>query len=174
MESAAPLPRRIDALLTDRPRVLLRGEAGAGKTTLLWWLAAHASARTLADGLAPLNGLVPFVVPLRTLRARGVTFPGPAELSSAAGLVVDAAPEGWAGRFLEAGRALLLVDGLDEVPPEDREQAHSWLSQLLARYPETRCVATVRPSAVEPDRLRSEGFEELRLLPMRNEDIRRS
>lgn len=166
-----PLPQRIDTLLTDRPRVLLRGEAGAGKTTLLWWLAAHASARTLDDDLAPLNGLVPFVVPLRTLRARGGGFPGPAELSGSAGLVVDAAPEGWAGRVLESGRALLLVDGLDEVPPEDREQAHDWLSQLLRRYPETRCVATVRPLAVEPDWLRSEGFTELRLLPMRNEDI---
>ncbi|MFE8915099.1 NACHT domain-containing protein [Streptomyces globisporus] len=166
-----PLPRRIDDLLADRPRVLLRGEAGAGKTTLLWWLAAHASARTLDDALAPLNGLIPFVVPLRTLRARGATFPGPAELSGAAGLVVDTAPEGWAGRVLESGRALLLVDGLDEVPPEEREQAHSWLSQLLARYPDTRCVVTVRPLAVEPDWLRSESFAELRLLPMRNEDI---
>ncbi|WNF27719.1 NACHT domain-containing protein [Streptomyces sp. C11-1] len=166
-----PLPQRIDALLTSRPRALLRGEAGAGKTTLLWWLAAHASARTLDDDLAPLNGLVPFVVPLRTLRARGVTFPGPAELSGAAGLVVDTAPEGWAGRVLASGRALLLVDGLDEVPPEDREQAHTWLTHLLARYPDTRCVATVRPLAVEPDWLRSEGFAELRLLPMRNEDI---
>ncbi|MFF3032635.1 NACHT domain-containing protein [Streptomyces rubiginosohelvolus] len=166
-----PLPRRIDDLLADRPRVLLRGDAGAGKTTLLWWLAAHASARTLGDALAPLNGLVPFVVPLRTLRARGMTFPRPAELSGAAGLAVDTAPEGWAGRVLEAGRALLLVDGLDEVPPEEREQAHDWLSQLLRRYPETRCVVTVRPLAVEPDWLRSEGFAELRLLPMRNEDI---
>ncbi|MFF8986182.1 NACHT domain-containing protein [Streptomyces globisporus] len=166
-----PLPRRIDDLLADRPRVLLRGDAGAGKTTLLWWLAAHASARTLDDDLAPLNGLVPFVVPLRTLRARGGGFPGPAELSGAAGLVVDTAPEGWAGRVMEAGRALLLVDGLDEVPPEEREQAHDWLSQLLRRYPETRCVVTVRPLAVEPDWLRSERFAELRLLPMRNEDI---
>ncbi|WP_456317045.1 NACHT domain-containing protein [Streptomyces griseus] len=170
-EQAPPLPQRIDALLADRPRVLLRGEAGAGKTTLLWWLAAHASARTLGDAPAPLNGLIPFVVPLRTLRARGVTFPGPAELSGAAGLVVDTAPEGWAGRVLESGRALLLVDGLDEVPPEEREQAHTWLAQLLARYPNTRCVTTVRPLAVEPDWLRSEGFAKLRLLPMRNEDI---
>ncbi|MEU9929903.1 NACHT domain-containing protein [Streptomyces anulatus] len=170
-EAAPPLPQRIDALLADRPRVLLRGEAGAGKTTLLWWLAAHASARTLSDALAPLNGLIPFVVPLRTLRARGGTFPGPAELSGAAGLVIDAAPEGWAGRVLASGRALLLVDGLDEVPPEEREQAHSWLAQLLDRYPDTRCVATVRPLAVEADWLRSEGFGELRLLPMRNEDI---
>ncbi|MEV1048992.1 NACHT domain-containing protein [Streptomyces sp. NPDC049916] len=166
-----PLPQRIDDLLAGHPRVLLRGEAGAGKTTLLWWLAAHASARTLEDHLAPLNGLVPLVVPLRTLHAHGGPFPNPSELPGAAGLVVDSAPEGWASRVLASGRALLLADGLDEVPPEDREQAHTWLARLLARYPDTRCVATVRPLAVEPDWLRSEGFTELRLLPMRTEDI---
>ncbi|MEU9617857.1 NACHT domain-containing protein [Streptomyces sp. NPDC087228] len=164
-------PQRIDALLSDRPRVLLRGDAGAGKTTLLWWLAAHASARTLGSRLAALNGLVPFVVPLRTLRAQGGTFPAPAQLPAAARLVIDEAPEGWVGRVLESGRALLLVDGLDEVPQDDREQAHDWLSRLLDRYPGIRCVATVRPLAVEPDWLMSQGFEELRLLPMRNEDV---
>ncbi|MEL5959016.1 NACHT domain-containing protein [Streptomyces sp. CLV115] len=164
-------PTRIDALLPDRPRVLLRGEAGAGKTTLLWWLAAHASAGTLDARLAPLNGLVPFVVPLRTLRARGGTFPAPAQLPDAARLVIDTAPEGWVGRVLESGRALLLVDGLDEVPQDDREQAHEWLSRLLDRYPDIRCVATVRPLAVEPGWLDSQGFEELRLLPMGDRDI---
>ncbi|MGW1410002.1 NACHT domain-containing protein [Streptomyces sp. NPDC002403] len=169
--TAAPPPQRIDTLLPDRPRVLLRGDAGAGKTTLLWWLAAHASAGTLGPQLAPLNGLVPFVVPLRTLRAEGGTFPAPAQLPDAARLVIDAAPEGWVGRVLESGRALLLVDGLDEVPRDDREQAHEWLSRLLARYPDIRCVATVRPLAVEPGWLTSQDFEELRLLPMRDEDI---
>ncbi len=49
------------------------------------------------------------------------------------------------------------------MPPEDREQAHNWLSRLLARYPDTRCVATVRPLAVGLDWLRSDGFEALRL-----------
>ncbi|MFF8709840.1 NACHT domain-containing protein [Streptomyces sp. NPDC015184] len=166
-----PAPRRIDSLLPDRPRVLLRGDAGAGKTTLLWWLAAHASAGTLSPELAPLNGLVPFVVPLRTLRAEGGTFPSPAQLPDAARLVVDRAPEGWVGRVLESGRALLLVDGLDEVPGEDREQAHQWLSRLLDRYPDIRCVATVRPLAVEPGWLGSQDFEELRLLPMGDRDI---
>lgn len=168
MDSA---PQRIDTLLASRPRVLIRGEAGAGKTTLVWWLAAHAAAGRLGPGLADLNALVPFVVPLRTLRAQGATFPLPAQLPTAARLVVDAAPEGWAGRVLKTGQALLLVDGLDEVPQEDREEAHRWLAALLDRYPRTRCVVTVRPMAVEPDWLKYAGFEELRLLPMNDEDI---
>ncbi|MFF7359799.1 NACHT domain-containing protein [Streptomyces sp. NPDC008125] len=166
-----PTPRRIDDLLTDRPRVLLRGDAGAGKTTLLWWLAAHSVAGTLPPRLAALNRLIPFVVPLRTLRAREERLPAPAGLPEAARLAVDTAPDGWAGRVLESGRGLLLVDGLDEVPPGEREEAYTWLTRLLARYPQTRCVATVRPLAVEPDWLAAEGFEELRLLPLRDEDI---
>ncbi|MGW2842310.1 NACHT domain-containing protein [Streptomyces sp. NPDC001493] len=168
---ARATPQRIDDLLTHRPRVLLRGDAGAGKTTLLWWLAAHAAAGTLPPRLAALNGLVPFMVPLRTLRARSEELPAPSGLPGAARLAVDAAPDGWAGRVLESGRGLLLVDGLDEVPSGEREEAYTWLARLLTRYPETRCVATVRPLAVEPDWLAAEGFEELRLLHLRDEDI---
>ncbi|WP_372350758.1 NACHT domain-containing protein [Streptomyces sp. KL116D] len=163
--------QRIDALLADRPRVLVRGDAGAGKTTLVWWLAAHVADGTLGPRLAELNGLVPFIVPLRTLRAQAEAFPGPAQLPSVARLMVDDPPHGWVGRVLMAGRGLLLVDGLDEVPQADREDAHRWLAALLTRYPRTRCVATVRPLAVEPDWLGAENFQELRLLPMRDEDI---
>ncbi|MFF3404039.1 NACHT domain-containing protein [Streptomyces sp. NPDC002659] len=164
-------PQRIDTLLASRPRVLIRGDAGAGKTTLVWWLAAHAAVGDLGQQLADLNGMVPFVVPLRTLRAHGGAFPAPSQLPTAAHLPVDEAPQGWVGRVLKAGRALLLVDGVDEVPQDDRAAAHRWLTDLLERFPRNRCVATVRPLAVESDWLKSDGFEELRLLPMGTEDI---
>ncbi|MFG1669886.1 NACHT domain-containing protein [Streptomyces sp. Y7] len=178
-EAAAPDDRkeagfsaqRIDSLLRERPRALLRGQAGAGKTTLVWWLAAHAANGTLSSNLWKLNGLVPFVLPMREVYARGGRFPAVSELLSAGRVISDDAPEGWAGRVLEAGRGLLLVDGLDEVPPEERQKARRWLSALLDRYPDTRCLATVRPDAVEKDWLRGEGFTELTLLPMSDEDI---
>ncbi|KUN93213.1 NACHT domain-containing protein [Streptomyces caeruleatus] len=163
--------QRIDSLLVTRPRALLRGQAGAGKTTLVWWLAAHAANGTLDKELWKLNGLVPFIIPMREVYARGGRFPAVSELLSAGRVVDDDAPPGWAGRVLEAGRALLLVDGLDEVPPGEREKARDWLSRLLARYPDTRCLATVRPDAVEKDWLRAEGFTELTLLPMSDEDV---
>ncbi|WP_431042947.1 NACHT domain-containing protein [Streptomyces sp. P1-3] len=164
-------PGRVHDLLADRPRVLLRGEAGAGKTTLVWWLAAHTACGTLGPELAALDGLVPFVVPLRALRAQGGGFPGPAQLPNVAGVLSDDPPDGWARRVLASGRAFLLVDGLDEVPAADRAEARAWLSELLALYPQTRCLVTVRPGAVDADWLRSERFEELKLLPMREQDV---
>ena len=170
-KEAGTSAQRIDTLLGTRPRTLLRGQAGAGKTTLVWWLAAHAANGTLSENLAELNGLVPFVIPMREVYARGGRFPAVSELLSAGRVISDDAPDGWTGRVLEAGRGLLLVDGLDEVPPGEREKARRWLSALLDRYPETLCLATVRPDAVEKDWLRAERFSELTMLPMSDEDI---
>ncbi|MEU5164476.1 NACHT domain-containing protein [Streptomyces sp. NPDC020875] len=163
--------RRVEQLIGRNPRTLLRGEAGAGKTTLVWRLAAHAACDTLPAELDELNGLIPFVVPMRSVRAHGSGFPAPDGLGHAAELPVGRAPDGWAERTLEAGRALLLVDGLDELPQGDRDRARGWLTRLLARYPDTRCLATVRPGAVEKDWLTAEGFTDLLLLPMSDEDI---
>ncbi|MGW1210474.1 NACHT domain-containing protein [Streptomyces sp. NPDC002499] len=164
--------QRIDSLLTDRPRALLRGEAGAGKTTLVWWLAAHAANGTLSDDLAELNGLVPFVVPLRAVHAGGGRFPAVSELLAAGRTITDGQPDGWAHRVLDARRGFLLVDGLDEVPEAQREEARRWLAALLDRYPGTRCLATVRPNAVDKQWLDGDGFAELALLPMSDDDIR--
>ncbi|NUP19908.1 MAG: NACHT domain-containing protein [Streptomyces sp.] len=170
-KEAGSSAQRIETLLRAHRRTLLRGQAGAGKTTLVWWLAAHAANGTLNRYLSELNGLVPFVVPMREVYARGGRFPAVSELLAAGRVISDDAPEGWAGRVLEAGRGLLLIDGLDEVPPLEREKARRWLSALLERYPDTRCLAAVRPDAVEKDWLGAEGFAELTLLPMSDEDI---
>ncbi len=168
-------PQRVDTLLSGSESViLLRGEAGAGKTTLAWWLASHAACATFGSKLAHFNGLVPFVIPMRTLRAQGLGFPTPQRLAQIAGLMADDPPVGWARRVLEAGRALLLVDGLDEVPQEDREAARRWLMDLLESFDHVRCMVTMRPLAVEGDGdwlgMR-DGVLSLRLLSMRDSDI---
>ncbi|ANW19704.1 ATP-binding protein [Streptomyces clavuligerus] len=169
--TTAHRPQRVEDLLGRQRRTLLRGEAGAGKTTLVWWLAAHAARGTLPDRLDALNGLVPFVVPLRSVHAHGRGFPAPDALVHAAGLSVGTPPEGWAERVLASGRALLLVDGFDELPRAHRADARRWLAGLLRRYGATRVLATVRPGAVEAKWLADEGFADLLLLPMSDGDI---
>ncbi|MFJ5230865.1 NACHT domain-containing protein [Kitasatospora sp. NPDC088391] len=167
-------PQRVDRMLRGRRRVLVRGQAGSGKTTLVQWLAVGAIKGTLGPELAEFNHRVPLVLQLRKLHRKGNLRPRPEEfLALDDRMCADRQPDGWAHRLLSGGRALLLVDGLDEVPDEQREEALDWLEQLLGHYPGTVTLATVRPSAVAGDRLDHLGFDDLLLCPMNDRDRRR-
>ncbi|MEV7213287.1 NACHT domain-containing protein [Kitasatospora cineracea] len=170
----APGPQRADQVLRGRRRMLVRGQAGSGKTTLVQWLAVGAVNGTLDQDLAELNHRVPLVLQLRKLHRKGVMRPRPEEfLALDDRMCADRQPPGWAHRLLTAGRALLLIDGLDEVPDEQRDEVRGWLEQLLDLYPDTLALATVRPSAVPPGWLDHLGFDELLLCPMGRQDRRR-
>ncbi|MGX2996519.1 NACHT domain-containing protein [Streptomyces sp. JNUCC 64] len=167
-----PVVHRADRVLATHPRVLLRGVAGSGKTTLVQWLAVSAT-RAEPDGpLAHLHGLIPFVLPLRTLTRHGERLPGPERFLAATGSPLGGAqPEGWADHVLTTGRALVLVDGVDEVPDAERDRARGWLTDLVAAYPGNRWLVTSRPSAVREDWLAGDGFAELTLSPMNRADV---
>ncbi|MGW6705756.1 NACHT domain-containing protein [Streptomyces sp. NPDC054956] len=153
-----------DELLARETRVLLRGEAGSGKTTLIQWLAVS-TAREEPEG-----GLIPFVLPLRNLTRYGERLPAPEDFLVATALK-GRAPEGWESRVLGAGRGLVLVDGIDEIPEAERARARDWLTDLLTAYPDNRWLVTSRPSAVRQDWLASEDFSELTLSPMNRNDV---
>ncbi|MET7409139.1 NACHT domain-containing protein [Streptomyces parvulus] len=146
--------------LAAHDRVLLRGDAGSGKTTLVQWLAVTAA----RDGAR-----IPYVLPLRTL-VRAGTLPAPTAFLTAVGCPLTP-PEGWAERVLTAGRGLVLVDGLDEIPAAERHRTRDWLLALIRAYPGNRWLLTSRPTAVRPDWLAAEGFWELALTPMRQPDV---
>ncbi|MFF4315071.1 NACHT domain-containing protein [Streptomyces sp. 900105755] len=160
---AAPVTVQLpaeEALLTH-DRVLLRGDAGSGKTTLVQWLAVTAA----REGTH-----IPYVLPLRTVIRGADPFPAPAAFLTAVGGPLSA-PEGWAERVLTAGRGLILVDGLDEIPANDRYRVRDWLLSLVHAFPGNRWLLTSRPTAVRPDWLAAQGFSELTLAPMRRADV---
>ncbi|MEV7796489.1 NACHT domain-containing protein [Streptomyces sp. NPDC087512] len=149
-----------DAALDKEDRVLLRGDAGSGKTTLVQWLAVTAA----REGTR-----VPYVLPLRTLIRIG-PLPAPAAFLGAVGCPLTP-PAGWAERVLTAGRALVLVDGLDEIPAADRHATRDWLRGLVHAYPGNRWLLTTRPTAVRADWLAQERFGELSLAPMGRAEV---
>ncbi|MER5951996.1 NACHT domain-containing protein [Streptomyces sp. NPDC001904] len=156
-EASSTRIRAEDAFADGHDRVLLRGEAGSGKTTLIQWLAVTAA------------GHVPFVLPLRTL-VRATALPAPADFLASVGCPLTA-PDGWAERVLGAGRALVLVDGLDEIPAADRHRVRSWLTSLIGAYDGNRWLLASRPTAVRADWLADTGFREVLLPPMRGADV---
>ncbi|MFW6691839.1 NACHT domain-containing protein [Streptomyces sp. MAR4 CNX-425] len=179
LDDSNPLPEPAipaDQALATHERVLLRGAAGSGKTTLVQWLALSAARpdAPAADGMGYLTGRVPFVLPLRTLTRHGQRLPPPRDFLAATGSpLAGAQPDGWEHRVLTAGRGLLLVDGIDEVPHTERARARGWLSDLADAFPGNRWLVTSRPSAVGEDWLAAEGFTELTLAPMRPADLAR-
>ncbi|WP_413807988.1 NACHT domain-containing protein [Streptomyces sp. OE57] len=160
-----------DRALSGHQRVLLRGIAGSGKTTLVQWLAVCAARQEWPRGLEQLIGRVPFVLPLRTI-ARQESLPSPAAFLASVHNPLDGAqPPGWADRVLTAGRGLLLIDGIDEIPERDRERTRAWLADLLIAYPDNLWLVTSRPSAVADDWLGAQDFAEFTLSPMSREDM---
>ena len=163
-----------EAVLASHERVLLRGVAGTGKTTLVQWLAlATAQQERLPGRLSHLFGRVPFVLPLRTLARKGAELPMPEDFLRWIGCpLVGTEPDGWAARVLQHGRGVLLVDGSDEIPKDERTRARAWLKKLLAVFPGNLWLLTSRPSALEQGWLAREGFQEFTLAAMRPADMK--
>ncbi|MCX3058430.1 NACHT domain-containing protein [Streptomyces beihaiensis] len=164
--------RAEDAFEGGHDRVLLRGEAGSGKTTLVQWLAVTAAGAggTVGEGGdGRTGGRIPFVLPLRTL-VRDGSLPGPGDFLRAVSCPLTA-PDGWAERVLSDSRALILVDGLDEIPTAERHRVRDWLLGLTDAFPGNRWLLTSRPTAVRPAWLADSGFREVHLPPMRPADV---
>jgi hypothetical protein len=127
-------------------RVVIRGEAGAGKSTLLQWLAIKAARQDFTGDLAPWNDLVPFFIRLRRRVNRG--FPAPAafceEFAQHFEMPADRIEE-----LLHAGHALVLIDGVDELPRSQRPDFLEALRRLVRDYPNATYLITSRPGGLK-------------------------
>jgi NACHT domain-containing protein len=162
---------RVETALGRAPRTLIRGEAGSGKSTLLRWLAISAARSAFTGDLADWNDCVPFLIKLRSHADR--PMPPPERfLDGVADPIAGLMPQGWAHRQLRTGRALLLIDGVDELPSGQRRAVRPWLGDLLAAYPGLRAVVTSRPAAAASNWLAAEGFATSFLERMSPADVR--
>ncbi|WP_306368575.1 NACHT domain-containing protein [Nocardiopsis sp. CC223A] len=173
LEAKAPATAtmRVESALGDRRRTLIRGEAGSGKSTLLRWLAITAVRGRFDSDLEAWNGFTPFLIKLRS-HAKGA-LPGPERfLEGVADSLAELMPRGWVHRRLSSGRALLLVDGVDELSAAQRRRVPGWLRDLLATFPGLRVVVTSRPAAASARWLEGESFGTAHLVPMGASDLR--
>jgi formylglycine-generating enzyme required for sulfatase activity len=151
-----------DALATHRHLVVL-GDPGSGKTTLLRYLALL-YARDLAQGSSVVrnklkldeSGHLPILLPLRQIGAflkahrpnddgtEGHALLLQFLLQSLKNHKLDL-PENFFDSYLEHGKAIVLLDGLDEVSdPELRARVGRLVESFTFAYPDCRIVVTSR------------------------------
>ncbi|KYF71759.1 hypothetical protein BE11_50035 [Sorangium cellulosum] len=151
--------------LTKHPRLLIVGEPGSGKSTLLAYLATRAARGELAlSTRGPDSESIPFLVPVRALQETAASPEAIARAAGAETWFVEAA--------LQRGRALLLVDGLDEARAQVAGKVLPALTTTLDTYPGTSVVVTTRPAAApSKDESAPRGFARARLLPMTRDEV---
>ena len=136
-----------EAWLAERPRLVISGRAGSGKTTVLQWLAVHAATRTFTQAAGPLNGRTPFLIKLREYV--GDELPPPEQFLDKVAPMLAPKAGSWPREQMESGKALMLIDGVDELPEAQRPAAIAWLSELIDMFPDVRYVVTTRPGALD-------------------------
>lgn len=184
----------LDTLLPETGRLLVRGAAGAGKTTFMKWAAITAARMTPSqrdwhdrrgfergpDGIRLRSDdelarddrdwrpRVPFIVFLR--HCAGGKLPTPQEFPKLLSSALGDPPPNWVRDILKAGRGLVLLDGVDEIPHASRTELRRSLADLVQAYPASYFVVTTRPEAVDPAWLDDLGFREAEVVPMSPED----
>jgi hypothetical protein len=156
----------VNQVLSQSRRLFVTGVAGSGKTTLLQWIAVRCARRDFPEELADWNNSIPFFVQLRQY-VESTKLPSPQDFPrSVADQIVGTMPRTWAHDQLRSGRAVVLVDGVDELPEIRRQEVYDWLESLLESFYQARFIVTSRPHAVEEKWLAREGFDQAELQPM--------
>ncbi len=146
-----------ETLLESKLNFQIIGQAGAGKTTLLRVLGhREAVART---------GRIPIFVSLATADAKKSIMSRIQDSCSKYGLPTSKRS---VHELLESGKALLLLDGVDEAI-SGRKVIHNELMQVMQQFKQTQCVFSARGwAALSPNRL----FCSATLLPFTQEQVR--
>jgi len=132
-----PVGTKIEDVFAAAERVLLvLGEPGAGKTTMLLQLVTHLLAAAEADETCPM----PAVFALSAYR----------DARPLADWLVDQlannyeVPRRLAGQWIDAGRFVPLLDGLDEVDPTLRPACAEAINTFRQQHPGVALLVTAR------------------------------
>ena len=142
-------------------KVVLLGAPGSGKTTLMSYFAVMLAQKHPAElGLATDTDWLPILIRMRDLaRQPDISILDYGRQFAEKTMSVKKLPEGFFEYWLEDGRALILLDGLDEVAEEaKRYQVVRRIENFLGQFDQNRAIVTSRPAGYKRDFFRTEEF----------------
>lgn len=155
------------------PLNVIVGPPGSGKSTFLEWLQLMV-ASVQEEFIMAGKQAVPLLLRVRELDP--LKLPTGADLIEKATESKDRAtlmPEAWIDRQMDEGRVLFMLDGLDEIEPNLRDQCVlPWLIALHRRYPKLACIISSRPVGYVAGTLRALEFGECELLDFEEAEIK--
>ena len=152
----------IPQALSGGSNLVLIGQPGIGKTVALAHLASLAANRS--EVLGGLKDRIPFFVHVADLKlpisnSKNVLDPMIEFVSEDAPVFDLGRIPGFVENSFRSGRALVLVDGYDELTAEGQQVISNYLKTLLQIHPKTRVVATGAPEYLD-------GLIELGFVPL--------
>ena len=135
----------IPEALSGGTNLAIVGDAGVGKTVALAYIASLTAKRDPSMG--DLAEAVPFLLHVADLslsdkEPEDILDPIIEFIVEDASLFNAPRLPKFARLSFSSGNALLLLDGLDELPPSEIEKTVLYLAKLLKTYPKTRVITT--------------------------------
>lgn len=138
--------------LAGNSNLVIIGQPGSGKTVALAHLASLAANRS--EKLGALQDFIPFLVHVADLSlpvkdAKHVLDPLVESASENAPVLDLGRIPNFIQNTFKHGKALLLVDGYDEITPQEQQAVSEYLKLVLQTHPETRIVTTGAPEYLD-------------------------
>ncbi len=148
--------------LSGGMNIVIIGEPGMGKTVALAHLASLVARGN--DILGPLKDAVPFLLHVADLKLpaanAGDVLNRISEMTSEHASMLDLGRvPGFVQTCFRTGRALLLLDGFDELTADGQREVSDALKLVLTEYPKARIVTTGAPEQLD-------GLLALRFTPL--------
>ncbi|MEG5232288.1 HEAT repeat domain-containing protein [Microcoleus sp. B3-D3] len=147
-------------------RFVLLGAPGSGKTTLLSFFAVML-AQNAPEKLGWDSGIdcLPILIKIRDFaRLSDINLLDYARQFAEKTMSVKPLPEGFFEYWLADGRAMILLDGLDEVVEESKRYAVvQHIDSFLGQYRQNLAIITSRPAGYKRDFFNTSEFEHYQL-----------
>ncbi|MCP4655454.1 MAG: NACHT domain-containing protein, partial [bacterium] len=165
----------------EATRLVVLGDPGSGKTTLCRFATVVIAGEAPVDGVDVGEEILPLFLPfrdyVRVCREKEDCSLVDFLAEQASAQLQVAASEEFLEKILDNGRAVLLLDGLDEVgSAADRESMRERVQAFCRLYPKVPALVTSRIAGYDDAPLPpagAGGFVHLVLAPFTDEDLRR-